>query len=79
MTFSSHGLTNSKSKILFSACFLLFLGTDNNLLMTYESTNPFLTNLKCCKVSFLVGEHPLMTSDVRVGRGVQNDLKNRTF
>ena len=26
-----------------------------------------------------VWERPLMTSDFRVGRGVQNDPKNRTF
>ena len=26
-----------------------------------------------------VRERPLMTSDFRVGRGVQNDPKNRTF
>ena len=27
----------------------------------------------------LLRERPLMTSDFRVGRGVQNDPKNRTF
>ena len=26
-----------------------------------------------------IRERPLMTSDIRVGRGVQNDLKNWTF
>ena len=30
-------------------------------------------------ITLVLRERPLMTSDFRVGRGVQNDPKNRTF
>ena len=36
----------------------------------YLYNEPFYATLR---------EHPLMTSDFRVGRGVQNDPKNRMF
>ena len=39
----------------------------------------YISKLVVFSKIIMVGERPLMTSDLRVGRGVQNDPKNRTF
>ena len=43
--------------------------------MKFEAEGKIFESLE----QFIQRERPLMTSDFRVGRGVQNDPKNRTF
>ena len=50
---------------------------DKMVLLQDEPSNQLQTIIK--KVCIYVRERPIMTSDFRVGRGVQNDPKNRTF
>ena len=74
----------TKSVIFFFILLSLFLGFKNEISFHIFHILFFsFINISSCKMIcnsfFSLWEHPLMTSDIRVGRGVQDSPKNWTL